>query len=167
MGKYFHKLILLAILSVFILSCGEKKDTSKNIRIVTKNTEKFPVSLLDNVRLAINPKFKDWVLFENGTYIIFDDVSKIENIEKEAIRLMKEFGPVAAGGPAGDFNVTSLNLTKGWIVSGHGYGMYTYVNPKELESNYPSDMTIGIYGRTKRNADGLNPAIIHVNTAEN
>ncbi|WP_396637410.1 hypothetical protein [Maribacter sp. R77961] len=166
MKKYIHKLILLAILLVFVLSCGEKKDTPKNIKTVTENTEKMPVSLLDNVRLAINPKFQDWVLFENGTYIIFDDVSKIKNIEEESIRLMKEFGPVSAGGPAGDFNVTSLNLTKGWTVSGHGYGMYTYVNPKELETNYPNDMTVGLYGRSKRNEDGLNPVIIHVNIAK-
>ena len=62
--------------------------------------------------------------------------------------------------------IISLNRTKGWIVSGHGYGMYTYVNPNELDSNYPNDMTIGLYGRSKRNQDGLEPIIIHINSSK-
>ena len=32
--------------------------------------------LIENIKLAINPKFKDWVIFKNGTYIIFDDIKK-------------------------------------------------------------------------------------------
>ena len=40
-------------------------------------------TLLEHVKLAINPKFEDWVLFENGTYIMFDDASQIEDLEKE------------------------------------------------------------------------------------
>ena len=80
---------------------------------------------------------------------------------------MKEFGPVSAGGPAGDFNVITLNLTEGWIVSGHGYGMYTYVHPTEIDKNSPNDITIGLFGRTKRNSDGENPNIIHINSSKN
>ena len=123
-------------------------------------------SLLEHVRLAINPIFQDWVLFENGTYIIFDNIDTISNIENEAIRQMKEFGPVNTGGTAGDFSVTHLNQTDGWVVSGHGYGMYTYVNPTEIESKSPTDVEIGIHGRSKRNQDGQNPKIIHVNKKE-
>lgn len=159
------KLNLLVFLLVLALSCGEKKDTIKNSKIEIENVVETPNTLLDNVRLAINPKFQDWVLFKNGTYIIFDDISKIENVQQESIRLMKEFGPVSAGGLAGDFNVTSLNKTKGWVVSGHGYGMYTYVNPDEMSTDYPDDLTVGLFGRSKRNEDGLNPIIIHINSA--
>lgn len=122
-------------------------------------------SLLENIRLAINPKYKDWVLFKNGTYIVFDKADTITNIQHEAIKQMKEYGPVFAGGPAGDFDVIHLNKTEGWIVSGHGYGMYTYVNPSELESKNPPDIEIGLYGRSKRDKDGKNPEIIHVNRA--
>ena len=157
--------ILLLSLCVLTLSCGKKKENSKKIKLETENIEITAKSLLENVQLAINPEFKDWVLFENGTYIIFDDIKKVENIKKESIKLMTEFGPVSAGGPAGDFNVTNLNKTKGWIVSGHGYGMYTYVNPNELDSNSPDDLTIGLYGRSKRNKDGLKPIIIHINSS--
>ena len=122
--------------------------------------------MIKHVKLAINPKFQDWVLFENGTYIIFDDISTIKDIKEEAIRVMKEFGPVYAGGSAGDFSVIHLNLTEGWLVSGHGYGMYTYVHPSELDSESPNDLEIGLYGRSKRDSDGQNPEIIHINTAE-
>ncbi len=151
---------------MILLGCGNKnKDNESKIEL--KNTKVETKSLLDNVKLAINPKFKDWVLFKNGTYIIFDDITQIENIETEAIRLMKEFGPVHAGGPAGDFNVITLNETEGWVVSGHGYGMYTYVNPSELETNSPDDITIGLYGRSKRNNDGENPKIAYINSSKN
>ncbi|MCP1301591.1 hypothetical protein NK356_20635 [Chryseobacterium sp. S0630] len=122
--------------------------------------------MIEHVKLAINPKFQDWVLFENGTYIIFDDISIIEDVKKEALQLMKEFGPVYAGGPAGDFNVIHLNLTEGWLVSGHGYGMYTYVHPSELDSDSPNDLEIGLYGRSKRDSDGQNPEIIHINRSD-
>lgn len=122
--------------------------------------------MIEHVKLAINPKFQDWVLFENGTYIIFDDISTIRDIKEEAINLMKEFGPVSAGGSAGDFSVIHLNLTEGWLVSGHGYGMYTYVHPSELDNVSPNDLEIGLYGRSKRDSDGQNPEIIHINNSE-
>lgn len=119
-------------------------------------------SLLENVKLSINPKFQDWVLFKNGTYLIFDNADTILNIKEEAVKEMKEFGPVYAGGQAGDFNVIELKQTEGWIVSGHGYGMYTYVNPAELENKNPSDIEIGLFGRSKRDKDGKGPEIIYI-----
>jgi len=122
--------------------------------------------MIEHVKLAINPKFQDWVLFENSTYIIFDDISTVQDVKEEAIKLMKEFGPVYSGGPAGDFNIIHLNLTEGWLVSGHGYGMYTYVHPSELDSESPNDLEIGLYGRSKRDSDGQNPEIIHINSGE-
>ncbi|WP_250255750.1 hypothetical protein [Chryseobacterium sp. Marseille-Q3244] len=125
------------------------------------------LSILEHVKIAINPQFQDWVLFKNDTYIIFDDVSNVENVRDEAIKLMKEFGPVFAGGSAGDFNVIHLNFTESWLVSGHGYGMYTYVHPSELDHETPNDLEIGLYGRSKRNSDGENPEIVYINTSEN
>lgn len=159
------RILFIIILNALILiSCGNK---NKELKIELEQNEMETKSLLDNVRLAINPKFKDWVLFENGTYIIFDDITQIENIETEAIKLMKEFGPVHVGGPAGDFNVIPLNETEGWVVSGHGYGMYTYVHPSELETASPDNITIGLYGRSKRNDDGENPKIVYINSFYN
>ena len=158
------RLILIGLTSLFF-SCSQSTEKQSDNKL--KEHDSMPEkSLLEQVRLAINPKFQDWVLFENGTYIIFDNVDTVSNVENEAIKQMKEFGHVYTGGPAGDFSVTHLNQTEGWVVSGHGYGMYTYVNPKELESTSPTDVEIGIHGRTNRNQDGQRRKIIHVNKKE-
>jgi hypothetical protein len=79
---------------------------------------------------------------------------------------MKEYGPVYAGSPAGDFSVTHLTKTDGWVVSGHYYGMYTYVNPEELGTKNIkklTDVDIGVFGRHKRELDGKDCKIIHIN----
>lgn len=125
------------------------------------------LEIIKHVTLAINPEYQDWVLFKNGTYIIFDDISTVKDVKDEAIQLMKEFGPVFAGGSAGDFSVIHLNSTEGWLVSGHGYGMYTYVHPSELDNETPNDLEIGLYGRSKRNSDGESPEIEHINNSIN
>lgn len=145
------------------MGCGNSEKKKVNMQKTNKITE---TTLLNHVKLAINPKFQDWVLFKNGTYIIFDNADTIPNLEIEAIKSMKEFGPVYPGGPAGDFGVTHLNKTDGWVISGHGYGMYTYVDPDELKSESPDDTEIGLTGRNKRDLDGKNPIIIHINRKE-
>jgi len=156
------KNIYLILISCLIISCQTNTKQTKN-PIKLEHSKNNSISLLDNVKLAINPKYEDWVLFKNGTYVIFDATNSTENIEVEAIKLIKEFGPVNAGGPAGDFSVTPINKTNGWVVSGHGYGIYTYVHPDELNTDSPDDITIGLFGRSKRDKDGNTPIIIHVN----
>ena len=156
------KLILIAAVIISLTSCNQvskdHKASNSNIKIVD-NSE-----IIKNVKLAINPKYQDWVLFKNGTYIIFDNADTIKNVNAEAIKQMKEFGPVFAGGPAGDFNTIHLNQTDGWLVSGHGYGMYTYVSPTEIENKTPNDIEIGLFGRSKRDLDGQKPEIIYTNS---
>lgn len=158
-NKNLMRLILGIITAcILLISCSKqsKNSDAKNIQM-NKN------ELINHIKLAINPKFQDWVVFKNGTYIIFDEADRIKDVNSEALKQMKEFGPVYAGGPAGDFGITTLNQTDGWIVSGHGYGMYTYVNPSELSIKNPSDSEIGLFGRNKRDLDGKNPEIIFVN----
>lgn len=121
------------------------------------------ITLIENVKLAINPKFQDWVLFENGTYIVFNDTDKIEDIRKEAFKIMAEYGPVHIGSPAGDFEVITLKKAEGWSISGHYFGMYTYVHPSEINTSAVNESEIGIFGRSKRNLDSQNPTIIYIN----
>ena len=165
-----------------LLSCNSKKENNKIVNLDsnqiklsdTINNQKQKKQsyqmrdneLIENVKLAINPKFQDWVLFKNGTYIIFDDISKVKNTNDEASAIMKEFGPVFAGGPAGDFNTIHLTKTEGWIVAGHGYGMYTFVSPDELENKSPDDLEVGLFGRSKRDRDGKNPEVIYINKSK-
>lgn len=155
--------VFLISLSFFICCDQPPVQSTLNLTEPQTTNHNSQMTLLENVKLAINPKFEDWVLFEHGTYIIFDNADTISDVQAEAIRLMKEFGPVYAGSPAGDFGVTHLNKTEGWVVSGHGYGMYTYVNPSELEAKFPTDIEIGTFGRSKRQKDGDSPVIVHIN----
>lgn len=154
--------VLIIAFILFLTSCNQVdkdlKATNSNIRIMD-NSE-----IIKHVKLAINPKFQDWVLFKNGTYLIFENADTIKSVNDEAIKQMKEFGPVFAGGPAGDFSTIHLTKTESWIISGHGYGMYTYVNPSEIENKTPNDIEIGLFGRTKRDLDGKNPEIIYTNS---
>ena len=120
-------------------------------------------ALVAHVRLAINPSFTRWVLFSNGTYVIVEDEAASHDAPTYALEQMKQFGPVHVGSPAGDFSVTTLDKTQGWSVSGHGCGMYTYVHPSELKGHAPSDIEVGLYGRSKRAADAKELRIIHVN----
>ncbi|EJL71879.1 hypothetical protein [Chryseobacterium populi] len=157
----------LSIVATFIICLISCTQNLREKQILNSNIKKMNNSdLIENVKLAINPKFQDWVLFKNGTYIIFDNVDTIKAVNDEAIKQMKEFGPVFAGGPAGDFNTIHLTKTDGWIVSGHGYGMYTYVNPSEIENKTPNDIEIGIFGRSKRDLDGKNPEILYINSSK-
>ena len=162
-ANYLNMLRKLYCILFFLSIVGCNNQKKEELEILPSSGEVYEEkSLLDNVKLAINPKFQDWVLFENGTYIIFDDISQVDDIEKEAIKLIKEYGLASAGNSSGDFGVIALNETKGWAVSGHGYGIYTYIHPSELNSSSPSDLTIGTHGRNKRVMDARNPKIIYV-----
>ncbi len=136
----------------------ESKEKSGSIHAATKMTDK---EVITHVKAAINPKFKSWVLFSNGTYIILDDT--VTGKKETALALMKEYGPVYAGGAACDFGVQSLSNTKGWAVSGQYEAMYTYVHPSELDQQEPSDVEVGLWGRAKRDKDGKELKIIHIN----
>lgn len=83
--------------------------------------------LIDYVQQGKNPKLKNWILFENGTHIFFDETESADEIEVMGLEKMKKFGPVYAGSSAGDFEVFTLNDGLGWVVAGHGPRMYTYV----------------------------------------
>jgi hypothetical protein len=120
--------------------------------------------LIENIKLALNPKVSYWVLFSNGTVIVFDVLTKGENINEKAIKHMRDFGPVWPASEAADFGIVNLVSTKGWFVTGHGYGMYTYVHPQEV-SNNPRDVEIGVIGRSKRHKDSQELKIIHVNNS--
>lgn len=158
MNKVFiMKKIILILISNILLSCVHSD------KVMNNGDLKKQENIIKNVKLAINPIYQDWVLFEHGTYIIFDNADTIPNIENKAIELIKKYGPIIIGTPSGDFNVISLNKTEGWTVSSHGYGIYTYVNPKELNFKNPKDYEVGLFGRNKRDLDGKSPIIIYTN----
>jgi hypothetical protein len=60
---------------------------------------------------------KSWVLFENGTVVIL--IQPDGDLQMLAIDLMKEWGLVHAGCPAGDFSTVKLTNNPGWVVTCH------------------------------------------------
>ncbi|MFT5618650.1 MAG: hypothetical protein ACI85I_001885 [Arenicella sp.] len=163
MNKGVVIIVLIVGIILWIL-ISVKNGSNKNAKM--ENYQFTQEELIKHVKLAINPKFENWILFKNGTYIIIEDSTSAKEIEEEGLKKMKEFGPVHVGGSAGDFGTITLDKTIGWVVSCHGYGMYTYVHPNELEKENPEDVEIGLYGRSKRDSDGLKPEIIYINSTE-
>jgi len=136
----------------------------------TSNNTNTPVNgltteeLIQNVNLAIHPKFQNWILFRNGTYVIVEDTDVEEEIEKQGLAKLKEFGPFQKQGLGlqGSFKITTLHKATGWAVASKGYGMYIYVHPIEFEKVNPSDKEISLYGRRKSDLDADDPMILCV-----
>jgi hypothetical protein len=74
---------------------------------------------------------------------------------------MREWGPVHAGSPAGDFSVIKLEGHPGWVVTCHHPEVLTYVAPDELNAD-PSEVEVGLFGRGKREADATDLIVVHV-----
>ncbi len=127
-------------------------------------TPKIDPTLIERVTLAVNPAFPRWVLFTHGTYVIIED--PMVDPRDNALARLREFGPVLAGGPPGDFSVIGLSRTSGWAVSGYGHGIYTFVHPGELGADARTEVEIGLHGRGKRDLDARELRIIHVNGAQ-
>jgi len=116
-------------------------------------------SVVDIWRTIIVGGSKSWVLFENDTCVIL--VQPASDLREQAKAILREWGPVHVGTPAGDFTVVTLSQAPGWVVKGHHNDVLTYVAPDELGAN-PPDLMIGLHGRSKRNQDGEQLRIVHV-----
>ncbi|MCP9950410.1 hypothetical protein [Actinomadura madurae] len=102
---------------------------------------------------------KSWVLFENGTCVILMEPE--DDLAAQAVELLREYGPVAAGSSAGDFGTIDLDAAPGWAVYGHHNDILTYVAPEETADG-ANDLAVGLLGRSKRDQDGRELAVVHV-----
>jgi hypothetical protein len=102
---------------------------------------------------------KSWVLFENGTVVIF--MQPDGDLQELAIDLMKEWG-LDAGCFAGDFSTLKLTNNSGWVVTCHHNDILTYVSPDGMAEKHPTDIVVGLHGRGKRHLDAESPNVIHV-----
>ena len=105
---------------------------------------------------------KSWVLFENGTCVILMEPEK--DLAKQAIELIKKWGPYHVGTGSADFGVHKLDKYPypGWVVSGHHPDILNYVSPDDVKDDNPSDIAIGMIGRFYRGEDGKNHKIVHI-----
>lgn len=120
----------------------------------------MPDSLVDTWRQIIVGNQKSWVLFKHGTCVILTQPE--QDLAAQAIEIMKKWGPVHVGSPAGDFSTITLSEYPGWVVTGHHRDMLNYVSLEELGEKDPSDLVVGILGRSKRNEDGEDPQVLHI-----
>ncbi|MHC4478586.1 MAG: hypothetical protein ACYTEL_23360 [Planctomycetota bacterium] len=115
--------------------------------------------LVDTWRSIIVGSDKSWVLFKNGTCVVV--MEPRGDLAGQAVDLMKEFGPVYPGSPAGDFSVIALDEHPGWVVTCHHADILTYVMPNEVGEN-TDDVSIGLLGRSKRAKDADQLQVVHV-----
>ncbi|BDS11286.1 hypothetical protein [Aureispira anguillae] len=133
--------------------------------VIDETTAIPPEELLGYIQNAIIPIYKDWVILKNGTYIIFDDMNNIPDIQTAAIQLLNDHKPKTPEDNNWDFSITDLDRAEGWSVYGNGYGIYTYVHPKEI-SVESSPQEISAYAKAKRALDEKNPQIIFVSSPQ-
>ncbi|WP_308405516.1 hypothetical protein, partial [Streptomyces tardus] len=104
---------------------------------------------------------KSWVLYENGTCVVLPSPGGDPGAEATAV--LREFGPVHPGSPAGDFGVLEVREADGWVVTGRHPDVLTHVATAEVPANVPeSDFAVGLCGRAKRDQDAVELRIVHV-----
>ena len=119
-------------------------------------------ALVDIWRRIVVGEGKSWVLFEHGTCVVLK-ADPSEGLEEQSKALLKEWGPVVVGTPAGDFDVLDLQDDPGWVVTCHHPDILTYVGADEFpEGAEPNDLIIGLLGRSKRAQDAEELEVVHV-----
>ncbi|KAL4861956.1 hypothetical protein BDV12DRAFT_56841 [Aspergillus spectabilis] len=113
-------------------------------------------------------KTKSWVLFYHGTCVILMNPTA-DDLANQAIEILKEWGPVHVGSPAGDFNVIDLeggDGPTGYIVTGHHNDVLNYVPPGAVKEG-ALDMVAGLIGRGNRDRDARELTVVHVEDNRN
>lgn len=127
-------------------------------------------SLIDIWRILVDDDQKNWVMFEHGTCIVLNDPQ--DDLEAQALEILKAWGPVVAGTPLGDFNVKNLDDFPGWLVVYPNPDIANYVDPdilieNDLEDQIDMHMGIGLFGRHLRKEDFNSQKIIHIEDNRN
>ncbi len=100
-----------------------------------------------------------WVLFQNGTTVFLSDCDG--DLGQSATEILREYGPVHVGSPAGDFAVIEFDNGIGWGVTFDHPDLLALVLPSEINAN-PEEIMIGVMGRAKRESDAESLEIAHV-----
>ena len=143
---------IIACAAFFLLvSCGSKQTKPKVTipDVVTETTtpkeEEVIVEVVElpdyaplifSVQLGIHPLQKNWVLYQNGTYMFFKDALGEEILTEAAHKRI-----TALESPVGTSVIKSV-MAKGWIVSFGNSGMYHYVAHHQIDAGIPGDQEI-------------------------
>lgn len=133
-----------------------KPVTKKRKPKVANKKPKDYKSLTFNVQLGINPNRKNWVLFKNGTYMIFPN----NTAEKDAIRAAKK---LLSNYKGGSLNITKSSFAKGWIAS-TSTGIYNYIDRGDFGRGIPKQANILKKGKDNLAADIKELEVIYINS---
>ena len=123
-------------------------------------SEQGPLPYADTMRAVLSGPGKSFVVFSHGTVVIFVDAASELDLAGAATDLMRSFGPVHAGSPAGDFGVTVLPDDHGFAVTSHHNDILTVVHRTELDDH--GELAVGLLGRSKRGQDAEDLSVVHV-----
>lgn len=135
----------LLISLLFAVGCGKKqtapttetpeppqqielRDTLVTQDSIVVDTAPLPdfAPLIFSVQLGIHPKQQNWVLYEYGTYMLYNaPMSEAALIKKSNARLKAALVTPQA-------TVKKSTLAKGWIVSFGNTAVYNYVTKKQM-----------------------------------
>ncbi len=125
-----------------------------------------PAQLAGQITQAVNSMYPNWVLLENGTYIVFDDQGNIPDMATKALDLLEKYRPKNEEDSYWMYSISNLTNIDGWSVYGNGYGIYTYVYPSEMLKDNPSMPDIAAFAKAKRRLDEDTPKVVYTHTAE-
>lgn len=143
--------LIAAVAFILLASCGSKQKRPKaptpkvekviplpKEEVIVEVVEELPdyAPLIFSVQLGIHPMQKNWVLYQNGTYMLFKNALGEEVLTEAANKRM-----VALVSPRGT-KVTKSAMAKGWIVSLGTSGVYNYVAYKQIDKGIPEDQEI-------------------------
>ena len=115
---------------------------------------------------VFRPSLRPWVLFRHGTLV--GPIQAGEEPVAHATELLREWGPVRPGSPAGDFNVLQPKEggSEGWVILSHHGLIATLVTPAEMANSPQQDLAVGLLGRGKRDLDARELEVVHVELAQ-
>jgi hypothetical protein len=118
------------------------------------------VDYVEAWRRTIEDAGKSWVVFRHGTCVVLPDPGPADDLAAEAVAILRKYGPVQVATPAGDFATVTLDPGPGFVVTGHHPDVLTFVGEDEVPN--PTDLSVGLYGRAKRDQDGHDLDVMHV-----
>lgn len=116
--------------------------------------------LVDIWRKIIVGNEKSWVLFRHGTCVVITQPTR--DVADSAGLVLAEWGAVGNSNPTADYRAVKLTKDPGWVVACRHPDILTYIGPRDLTEENPSEETIGLLGRGRRYADAAELQIIHV-----
>jgi hypothetical protein len=118
--------------------------------------------LVQTWRELVRDENKSWVLYEHGTCVILPDAEPGTDLTAGASALLKEWGPVHIATESADFDVIKLDTHPGWLVTCHHPDVLVYVPESEFEATTPTDVLVGLTGRSQRDADAKSLKVLHI-----